>query len=239
MMQAGDASEALNNLMSIRRDKRIFGASETERQELRVNIELLKLELKRADRDAVLELTAEALSACGYASLAIARRLASLARLQRHLPVLRTSYNELIKRHPRVELYALETQVAFLEGETDRALELALEWRAHEPYSDSASIMLTFLYETAFGDYEAAIRTGRDGLNRSPGNPVLANNLAFALAMANRTKDARPVLPSLEDDGCAQAPAVLLDWTSGCTSDDQDLHDRDHPPRNVSRERTT
>src|SRR3546814_18959718 len=86
--------------------------------------------------------------------------------------------------------------------------------------------MLTFLYETAFGDYEAAIRTGRDGLNRSPGNPVLANNLAFALAMAQRTKEARHVLTSLEDDGCAQATAALIELISGRESDALHLHER-------------
>lgn len=223
--QGGSVVPALYRLQALRTDPRIFRASEEERQELRLNVELLKLELGRTTRGDVFQSAITALERCGYTSPYIARKLAPLAFSVRHVAQLKSAHEELLKRHQRDEMLALEVQIAFLEGAFDRALELAKRWHSYEPFSTGASLMMSFLQAIAFGDYDVASRVSREALRYAPADPYLANNAAFALAMLGQPREARHFLPSDSTLRTSRATGALIQLVSGNADDATRIYD--------------
>lgn len=87
--------------------------------------------------------------------------------------------------------FEARARAACAAGRWSDALSACVEWFEDEPFSTRAIAVATTLASSGQGDYvEAAMLAGR-GLVANPENPVLRNNLVFALAQAGRVMQAR------------------------------------------------
>ncbi len=76
------------------------------------------------------------------------------------------------------------------KGEWEPALEEAKKWLYDEPFSRRAAAWASYLASIPLERYEEAASLARLGLAATQRDPLLINNLAFALASAGRVEDA-------------------------------------------------
>lgn len=70
----------------------------------------------------------------------------------------------------------------------------AEHWQLDEPFASRSAVFGSFLASVALEDYAWAVLFAERGLQADPGNSVLLNNLAFALASGGRAVEARTAL---------------------------------------------
>jgi tetratricopeptide (TPR) repeat protein len=214
-LQAGDRQRALRTLRSARKDF-VAEASTSDRAELNANITFLEWQSGARERKATIEGLQNALEACSYQSLGITSMLCSVlsrisdaSRLGRILTELRRVHDEKALLEPRVHL-------AFLRGDFASAAELAQVWVLSAPFDVGAAIKATYLVGDVRGDYAAAADLGLQTLKRVPASFELANNVAYALAMAGRPLEARQYIPVEDRDSpYVIATTALIDVLLG------------------------
>jgi uncharacterized protein (TIGR03790 family) len=87
----------------------------------------------------------------------------------------------------------LESEARRRRGDEAGANQLLEQATAADPSLNAAHLILATAYEKA-GEYDLAIERYRLVLERTPGDPVAANNLAYALAVyKNAPQDALPI----------------------------------------------
>jgi tetratricopeptide (TPR) repeat protein len=113
----------------------------------------------------------------------------------------------LAKTHQTTEapLYYLEMHAAVLERRFEEAVEISLAWVRCEPLNSSAATSATYLLTDIAGDVAKAIEIGLPALRKMPAVMPLANNVAYALALAGRPQEARRLVP---DSPTAQTTAT-------------------------------
>ena len=107
------------------------------------------------------------------------------------------------------------THVAILRCDFGEAAELAAKWAQDEIFNPHAAGIATYLLADYVGDFDRAIKIGRDALQIAGSTDQLINNLAYALALAGRTAEARDLLPEDLDDVYLIATAGLIDILDG------------------------
>jgi tetratricopeptide (TPR) repeat protein len=83
---------------------------------------------------------------------------------------------------------------AQIEGRWPEALHDSLLWLGDQPFSSRPAISGSYVASLGLEDYEESARIALLGLIANPGEPTLANNLAFALARLDRVSEARRAL---------------------------------------------
>jgi tetratricopeptide (TPR) repeat protein len=113
---------------------------------------------------------------------------------------LRATVARVREEHPEEPLYELETHLAVLEKRFDVATTLAIEWTDSAFFDPEPATIATYLLCNIQQDYERAIAIGTATLSRMPAAPRLAHNVAYALALAGETAEARRHLIPDEDE---------------------------------------
>lgn len=80
----------------------------------------------------------------------------------------------------------------------DEALVSALRWFADMPFSKRPILFASNLASTVMKDQPKAIAFLSEGLKSHPNDPVLINNLAYSLALENKTEEAFEALSRLK-----------------------------------------
>jgi hypothetical protein len=99
--------------------------------------------------------------------------------------------------------------------EWDSAIEESKRWLSHEPYSSRAAILATYLSSTIFGRHGETIELARAAELASPGDALLLNNFAFALASSDQASEARKVLGRIRRASLDGKTAITLTATEG------------------------
>lgn len=80
------------------------------------------------------------------------------------------------------------------DGKYDYSVSHMVEWLLDQPFARTPSVTGSFIASTYTKDYDMAINLAKAGLISHPNDPVLNNNLAYALALSNNPKDALDTL---------------------------------------------
>jgi tetratricopeptide (TPR) repeat protein len=121
---------------------------------------------------------------------------------------LRTNLNDV----PRS--YEAHAQLALRTGEWQLAIENGLLWLEDQPFSKGPVIFTSYV-SSLVEDYERSIEILRSSLNVNQNDPMLRNNLAFALASANRLTEAEDVLRGTDYNSVSGVTAITLAATHG------------------------
>lgn len=116
---------------------------------------------------------------------------------------------DVLKRAPRsFEASAWEY---LTEQDFEEAVVQADQWRGDEPFSSRPAVLGSFLRATALGDFQGSTAVAQSGLIANPDDPVLLNNVAFALASDGDLTGAARYLARIDKEGLAfdERPMVL------------------------------
>jgi tetratricopeptide (TPR) repeat protein len=196
-LHCGDDEGAARILTRLKSEKRAWRASGRDRAELKANLAAIEHRLGKRDRAQVIDTVRKALQDSEYQSLGIAKMLASFFFRRSDAGTVEELYRTLLQFHNEADLYEIETRLAMLKGEFRRAVDISLRWVEHEPFDPDAAMLATYLLTDITHDYETAIRIGTETLRRIPDAKGIANNVAYALALAGRPTEARKFLPKV------------------------------------------
>jgi tetratricopeptide (TPR) repeat protein len=215
-VREGNLQGALDELRRTRASQVAWGSDRVDRAELSGNITFLEFRLGLRDERVVADRLERALRDTEYRSLGIARLLASVFTTSEAASRLDSLYTELLRVHPKEDLYEVATKVALLRRDFDMALALACAWVEDDPFNENGGVLATYLLSEVFQRHDEAAEIGFKLLPRFPASMLLANNTAYALLMCGRVTEARRILET--DAGrsrCAEATAALLELASG------------------------
>lgn len=179
--------------------------SEIEQAELSANLTFVSWRLqKRSKMEAAKEIVLD-LEGVEFAAVRVAEMLPALLDRFSDSRALNRVLTRTQQANPDVRLFCLETHAALLGRRFDDAVEISVEWAKKVPLSPVAATAATFLLCDLADDPSQAVALGLPALNRMPSAKSLANNVAYALALAGRAEEARGVLP---EDSSPQALAT-------------------------------
>jgi tetratricopeptide (TPR) repeat protein len=192
-LSAARPQEALRVLRRVR-TSRWAHLSTTQQAELAANLAFLRWHLgKMSVGEAAREISHE-LERSEFASVRVAEMLPALMNRFSNAKVLK---GILAKTHQATDapLYYLEMHAAILERRFEEAVEISLTWVRCEPLNSSAATTATYLLTDIADDVAKAIEIGLPAVRKMPAVMPLANNVAYALALAGRPQEARRLVP--------------------------------------------
>ena len=99
-------------------------------------------------------------------------------------------------------------------GDWDYALAEGTEWLHDQPFSARPAVFTSYV-SSLTEDYERSIGILRQSLHLNPDDPGVINNLAFALASANKLEEAERVLKAIDIRKASELSAITLAATFG------------------------
>lgn len=114
-----------------------------------------------------------------------------------------------MQANPGVRLPFLDVNLAVLERRFDDATTLSVEWVDDEPLNPAPALAATFLLVDVACDPYAASELGLKALRRIPAANALANNVAYALALANRAEEAKSIVPEDQTPQCTATRGLI------------------------------
>jgi tetratricopeptide (TPR) repeat protein len=110
--------------------------------------------------------------------------------------------------------YEACAHVAQGRGEWQLAIRNGFCWLRDQPFSKRPAIFTSYV-SSLIEEYGTSIDVLRLSLKVNPGDPTLINNLAFALASANRLDEAEAVLRGTDHNAVSGMTAITLAATRG------------------------
>lgn len=99
-------------------------------------------------------------------------------------------------------------------GDWDYALAEGMEWLRDQSFSSTPAAFTSYV-SSLIEDYERSIGILRTSLKLNPNDPILINNLGFALASANRLEEAAALLKGIDLETATKLSAITLAATFG------------------------
>jgi tetratricopeptide (TPR) repeat protein len=166
-----------------------------QQAELTANMAFLGWMLeKRSKKEAAIEILRE-LERVEYSTPRLAEMLPPLLDRFSDAKTLRKVLVSTLRANPGKKLRFLDVNLAVLERRFNEAIELSVAWVKDEPLNSTPAVAATYLLADVAGDLEAASEIGLQALRRMPAAKMLANNVAYALALAGRAEEARRWVP--------------------------------------------
>lgn len=105
----------------------------------------------------------------------------------------------LFERRDEIANFAFEAiaRDAYYKGDWDASLENSVCWLRDQPFSSNAALFSSFVASTFKQDFVLAEKIVRLGLQSSPNNWMLKNNLVVSLAEQNRVESAQSEFGSI------------------------------------------
>lgn len=215
-LAAGDIRGAQKVLQRARTSSLWASANTIERSELTANLAFVAWRLDARSRESALGTIIEELERTEFRSLEIASMLPPLMTSTDAADQLARLVSSLEEANPGEPLDFLRVHLASLRCDFDEATRLAKELALQDIFNPNAAAQAIYLLADVWADYATAIEIGYSTIRRIPSSAVLRNNLAYALALADRLDEAREVLPDeIEDSVYLSATAALIDLLSG------------------------
>jgi tetratricopeptide (TPR) repeat protein len=99
-------------------------------------------------------------------------------------------------------------------GEWNHAIADGEEWLRDQPFSKRPAVFTSYV-ASLIDDYEKSISILKKSLTANPDDPLLINNLAFALGSANQLEEAEAALRRIDIAEITGLPAITLAATAG------------------------
>jgi tetratricopeptide (TPR) repeat protein len=168
---------------------------ELQQAEISANLAFVAWRLdRRSKQEAAGEIIAE-LSRIDFASARVAGMLPALLDRFSDAEQLNKVLARTHQANPEDPLFYLEVHAAVLGRCYGEAVKRSIAWTQTEPLNPLAAIAATYLLTDVSGDPEGAIEIGLPATRRMPASRPLANNVAYALAIAGRAEEASRLLP--------------------------------------------
>jgi len=103
----------------------------------------------------------------------------------------------------------------FSAGDWKNAVEEARVWLADEPFSSSPAALGSYVAVDILGNFGLGEQICRDGLIASTDDPLLLNNLAFALAHQGKLQEARETLKQIDRSKLTTVTEICVTATEG------------------------
>lgn len=213
--RCGDVERAARELAQLQSEPRAWHADPQDRAQLKANLASLEFSLGRRDRSSAITAIRRALEATNHQSLRIAELLATFYVKKSDASALQELYQALLGIYGHTKLYGLETRLAMLKAQFPAAVAASRRWVEHDPFNSDAAAFATYLTAEFSRDYDEAVRIGVEALRRVPDAEMVANNVACALAMAGRPREARRFLPRGRKLPHIVATTALIELVSG------------------------
>jgi tetratricopeptide (TPR) repeat protein len=110
--------------------------------------------------------------------------------------------------------FEANANLSLAEGEWDYAVAHGTKWLRDQPFSKRPAIFISYV-ASLVEDYQRSIEILRRSLDVNPDDPMLINNLAFALASANKLDEAASILKRIDLAQTSDASAITLAATHG------------------------
>ena len=105
---------------------------------------------------------------------------------------------------------------AAIKGQNwEYALRSSHRWLQDEAFAGRPAIQAAYIRGIAYNDFTGAAQILCKAALVSPGDTLIINNLAFSLASANRTQEARRWISSIDIELASQSDAICLTATNG------------------------
>lgn len=147
----------------------------------------------------------------------------SLAGIARHKDEF--TLNVIEKARTIENSYEALCRIGLNDGDFEAALGAAREWMNYQPFSSEPPVFGSYLACTALEDFNSAIEITRVGLQSSPHEFLLLNNLAYSLASLNQLDEAQTIVSKINmsllsdaDKATFSATLGLLQFRSGETA---------------------
>lgn len=114
---------------------------------------------------------------------------------------------------PRI--YEARAWELYMAEKWEASFQQAIKWLYDEPFSVRPVLLSSYIKSTIEEDYEASAKLLRFGLIANPGDGVLLNNLAFVLASANKTQEAREYFNQIVRSELALHEKIIVTATEG------------------------
>lgn len=111
--------------------------------------------------------------------------------------------------------FEANTRALVLTEKWHAAATAAEQWLDDEPFSSSPAIELSFILSVAFDEHDRAETILRRALVASPGDLLVLNNLAFALAHLGKLEEAASLLSKAYLEDAKPGTLVAITATSG------------------------
>ncbi|MBX9599405.1 MAG: hypothetical protein K2X35_00315 [Bryobacteraceae bacterium] len=109
--------------------------------------------------------------------------------------------------------YEAQCWHAFGSGDWNAAYDAAVAWLEDQPFSTTPAILASYLAAIAREDYAKSKEIADSSLAANPGNPMLTNNLAYALIHVGELERSRRLLASMATNDIVSRVSKLA--TSG------------------------
>jgi tetratricopeptide (TPR) repeat protein len=106
---------------------------------------------------------------------------------------------EVSRANPGMTFHALDFHAAVLGDRLKEASKVALAWERDALFAPEAASSALFTLTQIEDRFEDAIKLGQAALKRMPAATVVANNLAYSLALVGKPEQAKRLLPPEED----------------------------------------
>ncbi len=200
----GNAEDADRTLRRIRTSLWAH-LSISQQAELTANVAFVRWRLgKRSKREAAEEILQE-LNRVEFSTPRLAEMLPPLLDRFSDAKTLREVVVSTSQANPDYPLPYLDVHLAVLEHRFDDATAKSVAWAKVEPMNSTAALAATYLLGDVAGDAKAASELGLSSLRKMPAADALANNVAYALAFADRAQEAESLVP---EDGSPQCAAT-------------------------------
>lgn len=176
----------------------VFSEGSIRYAELTANAALLEWRLGERDRDSLLALIRQQLQSVG-SHLPLVLMLSDAVNRADVVPEVEKHYKLLAQRLNDLQLAPLRIRLLLMRGETEEAALLAKRHAEAFPLDGESVRGAIVLEGQVFGRYGEAAEIGLKALQRLPGDQMLANNVAFCLALAQRGQEALAILERFED----------------------------------------
>jgi Flp pilus assembly protein TadD len=206
-LRAGDRERAHRILQRARTSTSWVSAPLIRRAELESNLAVLRWVTGERSLAATRKIVLGQLALSDYQSLPMASLLPGLLPNFSDHEQLATLLERFEAHHDPNTLLFLRVHDAILRRDERAAVSLAEEWAKNHPFSPVAAALAIQLIGALGGESDRAIDLGFDALTRAPADALLVNNLAYALALAGRGREARVVLRKVTTP--EPAPALL------------------------------
>jgi tetratricopeptide (TPR) repeat protein len=110
--------------------------------------------------------------------------------------------------------FEVNAQVSSEKGEWALAIKHGINWLRDQPFSKRPAVFTSYV-SSLVEEYARSIEILRASLRVNPNDPLLINNLAFALAGENRITEAQEVLRGTDYTNTTGTSAITLAATHG------------------------
>jgi Flp pilus assembly protein TadD len=217
-LRAGDRRGAHKILQRSRTSSSWASASPIRRAELESNLAVVRWISGQRPLAATRKLVIEQLEASDYQSLSMASLLPSLLPKFSDREQLATLLARLESRHEPDSLLFLRAREALLRRDEQASISLGVKWSETHPFNPVAAAFAMQMLGSFSNERERAIALGLEAITRAPGDKLLVNNVAYALALEGRTREARTVLGKIattETTPAVVATRGLVEMISG------------------------